>query len=492
MRLHADETALTRAKARPATASERVEGPWTLPDGWEWKPLGDLGSWCGGGTPSKVRAEYWVNGTIPWVSPKDMKRFVINSTEDQITSAAVAGSSAKLIPIGSILCVMRSGILRHTFPVAVNSVAVTLNQDMRALTPDRQVNPDYLAYYLRFSGRTVLETSSKDGTTVSSIEAERLDRHPVPLPDTDTQKRIVAEVDELFAEVDDGESALERARGDLTTWRKALLKAAVTGELTADWRAANPPAETGADLLARILAERRTRWLAEPRNAGKPYKEPVGLEEANLPDLPAGWSWASLDQLASEEERSFQSGPFGSALLHSEFQDSGKLVIGIDNVRDGWFSTGSDHRISDEKFEALKRFKARPRDLLLTVMATVGRTCIIPEDIEDAIITKHVYRITLSQAVAPDFVMNAVRAGPCTVSHLFGNTQGQTRPGLNKDILQRTPIPLAPLKEQLEALARIASSVAPGENLMSDLTGREVAALRQSILAAAFRGDLVQ
>ncbi len=74
---------------------------------------------------------------------------------------------------------------------------------------------------------------------------------PIPLR-SNVQRSIVARIDELFTDLDDGEAALARARTDLGTWRKALLKAAVTGELTADWRTANPPTETGADLLARI------------------------------------------------------------------------------------------------------------------------------------------------------------------------------------------------------------------------------------------------
>ena len=76
----------------------------------------------------------------------------------------------------------------------------------------------------------------------------------------------MARIDELFAEIAEGEAALERARQGLDTWRRALLKAAVTGELTRDWREANRPTETGADLLARIRAEREA-------SAGKPSRK---------------------------------------------------------------------------------------------------------------------------------------------------------------------------------------------------------------------------
>ena len=114
------------------------EGPWRLPEGWVWTRLGGLGSWTGGGTPSKSNPDYWRGGSIPWVSPKDMKSDVIGETEDSITEDAVAGSATKYVPAGSVLMVMRSGILRHTFPVAINDRTVTVNQDLRALTPMRE------------------------------------------------------------------------------------------------------------------------------------------------------------------------------------------------------------------------------------------------------------------------------------------------------------------------------------------------------------------
>jgi type I restriction enzyme S subunit len=277
----------------------------------------------------------------------------------------------------------------------------------------------------------------------------------------------------------------------VATWRRALLKAAVTGELTANWRTSNPPTETGDELLSRVLADRRIRWEAAPKNKGKVYAEPIGPEGDNLPALHPGWAWVSLAQIASEQERSFQSGPFGSALLHSEFQDTGHLVIGIDNVQQGYFSKGADHRISEEKFQELRRFQARPKDVLITVMATIGRTCVVPEDVEDAIVTKHLYRITTAKNVAdPTFVSTCLRASPSTVNYLFGNTLGQTRPGLNKSILERAPVPIAPIAEQKRALQIVAEQIEGTSAILDDLKGCS-ATLRQSILAAAFRGDLV-
>ncbi len=125
------------------------DGPWELPEGWVWARLGDLGRWSGGGTPSKSKATYWMNGTIPWVSPKDMKTEIVGNSEDWITEDAVENSSTKRVPARSILMVVRSGILSHTFPIAVCDREVTLNQDMRALIPREGIESRYLARVLR-------------------------------------------------------------------------------------------------------------------------------------------------------------------------------------------------------------------------------------------------------------------------------------------------------------------------------------------------------
>jgi type I restriction enzyme S subunit len=169
--------------------------------------------------------------------------------------------------------------------------------------------------------------------------------------------------------------------------------------LTENWRKQHPDIEPASKLLERILAERRAKWKGKRK-----YREPVAPDTNNLPPLPRGWMWATVEQLASGLPGSIQSGPFGSQLLHSEFVDEGVLAIGIDNVLDGRFSLGKQHRITAEKFEVLRKFEARPRDVLITVMATVGRVCVLPQNFERAIVTKHCYRITpTGEAVDSDY-----------------------------------------------------------------------------------------
>src|SRR5690242_2326212 len=107
----------------------------SIPSTWALVELRELGLWVGGGTPSKFNPAYWQGGTIPWVSPKDMKHHIIRGAEDKITEVAAAESTARIVPPGSVLVVTRSGILRHSLPVAVAATHVAINQDLKALLP---------------------------------------------------------------------------------------------------------------------------------------------------------------------------------------------------------------------------------------------------------------------------------------------------------------------------------------------------------------------
>ncbi|HML91103.1 restriction endonuclease subunit S [Methyloceanibacter sp.] len=210
-----------------------------LPETWVMAPLDSLGVWRGGGTPSKGNGAYW-KGSIPWVSPKDMKVFRLKDALDHITEEALNDSAAKLIPENSVLVVTRSGILAHTFPVAINAVPVTVNQDLKALTPYAGIDAEFVAWVLHAFQREILDVCSKDGTTVHSIEMPRLQSFEIPIPPTNEQKRIVEKLEELFSKIDEGERCLSAiapiansALGLSTLLRHSILKQAFSGRLVA-------------------------------------------------------------------------------------------------------------------------------------------------------------------------------------------------------------------------------------------------------------------
>ena len=136
-----------------------------------------------------------------------------------------------------------------------------------------------------------------------------LSRFPVPLAPLNEQLRIVAKIEELLSGLDAGVSALNRAKANLKRYRAAVLKAAVEGKLTEEWRAKHPNIEPASKLLVRILAERRQSWEADqiakfaaagkepPKNWKERYVEPTPPDTTGLPELPEGWCWATMPQL---------------------------------------------------------------------------------------------------------------------------------------------------------------------------------------------------
>ncbi len=152
-------------------------------------PLDDIVTIVGGGTPSTNRPEYF-SGHIPWVSPKDMKSWDIVDSLDHVTEEAIANSSTTLIDRDAVLVVTRSGVLKHTFPVAINRVPVTLNQDMKALICSEPVTPDYLGRALQALSHKLLQTVR--GTTADNISTDVLRALEIPLP-TLAQQRNIAE-----------------------------------------------------------------------------------------------------------------------------------------------------------------------------------------------------------------------------------------------------------------------------------------------------------
>jgi type I restriction enzyme S subunit len=154
------------------------------------RPLGDVCTFRSGGTPSKSNAEFW-GGDIPWVSPKDMKVTVLDSSQDFITMKGVEGSATSLVPTGSILTVVRSGILAHSVPFAIAGRPLAFNQDIKAIqvTGD-QVTSDYIYWFLRSKESEILARGVKKGATVHSLQSGFLEKLVVPILPKAAQQQI--------------------------------------------------------------------------------------------------------------------------------------------------------------------------------------------------------------------------------------------------------------------------------------------------------------
>lgn len=202
-----------------------------LPKGWGIMMLGELGKWKGGGTPSKQNKSFWENGTNLWVSSKDMKFKNINDSIDKITDEAIVKSSAKMISKGAILFVMRSGILRHTLPVAIAGKNLTVNQDLQSVEPFEFIDTEYFYWFIVGHNQKIRQECSKDGTTVESIDTTSLKKYPIPIAPIKEQHRIVQEIESRLSVADKMEESIAQSLQQAEALRQSILKKAFSGEL---------------------------------------------------------------------------------------------------------------------------------------------------------------------------------------------------------------------------------------------------------------------
>jgi type I restriction enzyme, S subunit len=342
------------------------------------------------------------------------------------------------------------------------------------------------------------ETSS---VTVKHLSSRTIEDLRLPLPPLAEQHRLAEKLDELFSELDAGVAELQAAQKKLAQYRQSLLKAAVEGALTADWRAANPPQETGEALLARILQERRARWESRqldkfkamgktpPKGWQNKYPEPMPPETIGLPLLPKGWVWSSVDQLSDSVRNGLSKTP--------NTQGLGFPIFKINAVRPMAVNFSAIKHIEIDEDEA-KDYWVEAGDVLATryngsvdllgvfgmVKEVRGRT-LHPDKL---IRMKPVLGMKLGAWME---VCGNVGVSRAHLVSRVKTTAGQT--GISGEDLKKTPIPLAPAAEGDGVIATLEERLAAIRDLEHpiEMALKQAAAQRQNILRVAFAGQLV-
>jgi type I restriction enzyme S subunit len=211
-----------------------VDLPNQSPPRWTRTQLGNLGAWSSGGTPSKARADYWL-GNIPWVSPKDMKRFVLDDTEDHVSDAA-ATSGTRLVPAGSVFIVVRGMILAHTFPVCVAARPMTFNQDVKAIVPNGTTDGRFVAHWLNGRSDALLRLVTEATHGTKRLEQAELKAFGLDLPPLSEQRQIATILDT----VDDAIRKTEQIIAKLKQVKQGLLHDLLTCGIDDNGELRNP------------------------------------------------------------------------------------------------------------------------------------------------------------------------------------------------------------------------------------------------------------
>lgn len=393
------------------------------------------------------------------------------------------------------------------------------------------VSPAFLPQFLNYYFRVVQWSKYTSTTAIPMLTIGAANKIPLIIPPLAEQERIVDKIDELFSSIEAGERAIARARTALTRYRKAVLKAAVTGELTADWRLAmsgevdtgspsdiaqnkkaNPPTETAEALLKRILKARYEAWekteleKLDAKGKTRPktdkewvkfrsrYKEPVEADTNDLPDLPKGWFWVSPVQIEAPEDYALAIGPFGSNLKVSDYTEEGVPLIFVRHIRSGNFANDKPKFVSKEKANTLKAHSASAGDLLITKMGEPpGEARIYPARSLWAIITADCIKWTLSPILNGANYFEICVNSVVVSQQIKKITRGVAQQKVSLARFRSLAIPLPPLEEQAEIVSRVEEALSKADKVEAtlDAQARSARALKQAVLKTAFEGRLV-
>ena len=334
------------------------------------------------------------------------------------------------------------------------------------------------------------------------VPTEFLKTVRVPIAPSAEQIRITDTLDELFFDLDAGAVALERIRGKLKLYRASVLKAAVEGRLTAGWREEHPHAEPAGELLKRILAERRRRWeqdqlrqfkekgKAPPRNWKTKYKEPVSHDTTNLPLLPEGWCWVSLDQITEIV------GGVTKGQKISDLNSTREVpYLRVANVQRGYLDLAEIKRIRARESE-VNMLLLKPGDVLFTEGGDrdkLGRGWIWSGEIDECVHQNHVFR---ARPVSPQLQSRIISWSGNSYGQawfLQAGKQSVNLASINLTVLRSFPVPVAPVAEQEAIVEEVENRLSVVDHLEAEigvkLKGSED--LRQAILRHAFTGKLM-
>ncbi len=263
-----------------------------VPEHWKLSRLKNIANITGGGTPSREKIEYW-NGDIPWVSPKDMKSERVDSAEESITQLGLENSTTSLYPVNSVLMVIRSGILQHTLPVAINEVSVAINQDLKALVFDKsQCETRFFLRWIQGLNDHLILAWASEGATVESINQPLMQNSIVPLPSFKEQQAIADFLDRETAKIDGLIEEQRRLVELLKEKRQAVISHAVTKGLNPN----APMKPSGIEWLGDIPEH----WeLVSAKRVAS-----VFVPQRNKPDLNSdgnGHFWVTMEQMRNEE-----------------------------------------------------------------------------------------------------------------------------------------------------------------------------------------------
>lgn len=376
----------------------------------------------------------------------------------------------------------------------------------KILEPSKFVLPEYLSIFTK-----VLAYKIKDNGYArhfQHVEKELLPLAPLPI-----QRAIISKTEELFSDLDNGISNFKKAQEQLKIYRQAVLKKAFEGELTKEWREKQTNLPTAEELLKQIKEERQNHYNQQIEDwkkavkdwekngkVGKKPNKPRKLKELSsftedelteFVELPKNWIWSKVDKIIDHNTHSIKAGPFGSSLKKSFYVETGYKIYGQEQVISGNHKYG-DYYVNEKKYRELISCAIKPKDALISLVGTVGKVLILPDDCEQGIINPRLIKISFNKFYSPTFFKYYFESS--YLKSLYAHkSHGATMDIITLGIIQELPFPLFSISEQAQIIEEIEFRLSVCDKVEQSLSESIIRAeaLRQSILKKAFEGKLL-
>lgn len=303
---------------------------------------------------------------------------------------------------------------------------------IKVLEPVEELFPKFLYYATQY---LVLRLEDRG----YARHYQYIEKKELEVPSVPEQKRIVARIEELFSELDNGVETLQKTKQQLAVYRQAVLKDAFDTALK--------------------------------------YCEKL----------------TPIDRVLVTDRRGMSTGPFGTMLKKHEHKKSGVPVLGIENIGEGKFVDGNKIYVTEEKAQELKSFSLKAGDIIISRSGTVGEICSVPKRMEGALLSTNLMRVSLDpHKVLPEYFIYLFQSKGVVLDQVKELCKGSTRIFLNQSILKQISFPIPSIEKQEKILAEIAERLSVCDSIEKtvDTALQQAEAMRQSILKQAFEGGL--
>ena len=310
-----------------------------MPEGWEWTRLSNIASFSGGKTPSTSDKTYWGNDVL-WVTSKDMKTKYIESSLMMLSD--LGAKQLQIYPIGTLLMVVRSGILRHTLPLSILSYPATINQDLKAINFYYNGITEYIYFCLKAFEKNILQKYTKAGATVENIEFNSFKNIILPIAPEKQMESITSktnDIEKVFCSINKSKNSLYHC---INNAKSKILDLAIRGKLVPQ----DPNDEPASALLERIKSEKEK--LIKQGKIKRNNKQSVIFKgddnsyyEKYGEKLPIGWAITNFETLLSYEQ------PINYIVSNTDYKSEYKtpvltagksFILGYTNEEDNIFS----------------------------------------------------------------------------------------------------------------------------------------------------------